>query len=315
MAPSGSNTTGAPAGAASVLVYRNSDVSTSLARTAASATTSAAAAVTAPVRPREHAGTRTRRSSITIADGDEGEDAVDLLELREVVREDLRHAEPEQRETAVAQRADVRGEAEDDRDQPHDAPERAQRDLRRLRLLGRVALQHVHDRQRRRVDERDRRHPSSAVCTSVSGMKRYTRKRSDAHAENRHHCDRQVVHPVDQRVERRLVHERVQGREAEERDGEDERALLAGSRSHPGQDDRLGAPARHERRPVEREGERHPGEPQADRDQQTRDLGAHPLPEAESSEEDVRDGHSEDPRGRAGVCAAIVDERPSRAPP
>src|SRR6478735_3483632 len=66
---------------------------------------------------------RVRAGQQKEADRDEGEDAVDLVELREVVQEELRDPEPKQDETAVPQLTDVADEPDDDRDQTQPCPE------------------------------------------------------------------------------------------------------------------------------------------------------------------------------------------------
>ena len=73
----------------------------------------------------------------------------------------------------------------------------------------------------------------------------------------------------------------------------------------------LRRPRGDERRAVEREGERHAGEAEADGDQEGRDLARHPLPEAEPSERDVRDRETEHPRRRTGRGPPVVDQVPA----
>ena len=105
--------------------------------------------------------------------------------------------------------------------------------------------------------------------------------------------------------------ERVKRSEAEEDDGEHQRSLLSCPPRHPREDDGLGRPAGHESRPVERQRERDAREPDADRDEQRGDLGAHPPAEADAAEHDVRDGDSEHPRGRSLGRSSVVHESPS----
>ena len=153
--------------------------------------------------------------------------------------------------------------------------------------------------------------PSNTSRTSTSSTSWLHEQRRNPDAENRGDSDGKIGDAVDERVRRRLVDERVKRREAEEDEGEHQRSLLSGAPRHPREDDGLGRPAGHESRPVERECERDAGEPDADRDEQRGDLGAHPLAEAEAAEDDVRDGDSEHPRGRSLGRSAVVDESPA----
>ena len=83
----------------------------------------------------------------------------------------------------------VAREPDDDRDQADDAPERAQRDLGGLRGLGRVALDHVHDREGRpRRGLRRRRRAMSTSRTSTSSTS-WRRAGGDADTEHRDHRD------------------------------------------------------------------------------------------------------------------------------
>jgi hypothetical protein len=100
----------------------------------------------------------------------------------------------------------------------------------------------------------------------------------------------------------------VNRRQHEERDREHERARFAGPLRDPGENHGFGRPADDENGPVQRQRQRNPGEPDADRDEQPGDLGAHALPEAEGAEEYVRDRECKHPGGHALKRATILDE-------
>ena len=82
------------------------------------------------------------------------EHAVELVELRKVVGEELRDTETQQGKPAVAELTHVSDEADDYRDQPENAPENAEHDLRRLRALDLPSLDDVDEEERGGVDVR-----------------------------------------------------------------------------------------------------------------------------------------------------------------
>jgi hypothetical protein len=100
-------------------------------------------------------------------------------------------------------------------------------------------------------------------------------------------------------------------RESQEDHAEDERSPFTRPFRDPGEDRRLRRPPHHEGRPVQGQRERHAGESDPDRDEERRDLGAHPLPEPERSEEDVLERQRENPCRRRLMRAALVEEHPA----
>ncbi len=115
-------------------------------------------------------------------------------------------------------------------------------------------------------------------------------------AEDRDDRGAETRNAVHERLGWRLVDQRVQRGENEEGAREDERTLLARRARDPRENRGLGRPGCDQRRAVERERERHAGEPETDRNQQGCDLARHPLAEPEASEDDVRDRECRAPR-------------------
>ncbi len=112
-------------------------------------------------------------------------------------------------------------------------------------------------------------------------------------------------------VRLRLEDEHVTGGQAEEGDAADVTSLIAGATGHPGDEHRLGGPARDERGAVESKRHADGRKRAAHRGEQSPDLAADPAAQRENAEQRVRSRDCKDPRGRARAVPVVVEQEPA----